>query len=175
MMRKFIWLILCGVGLSSCLNHQYLKKYSGLNQSKSIVTDDAIITFHTTKKDVKTWKRREYTWFKTGKIYQTIGYYDGELLHGAYQEEHPERKGIATTGVYAKGKKKGSWTTYNGGKVAGVEFYRFGQMYKSREFFTEGRRITHYKRDKPVKSKEWIGDSLVVVQSNRSIFRLLRK
>lgn len=104
-------------------------------------------------KDVKTKVNNEltYHWYKSDRILQTKGGYDGKLLHGVYAEFYLNNN-LKEKGVYKKGLKNGEWKTwYENGQLKEVSRYCHGLNHGKFQVYNEKGELTllaNYKKGK---------------------------
>lgn len=71
-----------------------------------------IVEIDNTNKNIKPKVEQTYFWFKSKTILSTQGAYQGDLLHGLYQENY-DSKQLKTQGYYKYGLKNGTWSYWD--------------------------------------------------------------
>lgn len=77
-------------------------------QKKVIRTKEYDIEFYVSLKKKRTNKNKEYFWYKSGEIHNSIGNAAGELLHLQYVKYYADNS-LAERGEFEYGLKKGVW------------------------------------------------------------------
>ena len=88
----------------------------------------AIVEVDNRHKKIKPKCEITYTWYKAKAILTTQGAYQGDLLHGLYQENY-DNKQLRLQGVYKYGVKTGSWRYWDkAGKLIKEENWKNGML-----------------------------------------------
>lgn len=70
--------------------------------------------------------KKSYWWYKSGKIHETEGGFDGKLLNGSYRLFY-ENKALKEKGEFKKGLKHGVWKTWHpNGKLREIITWKKG-------------------------------------------------
>ncbi len=72
----------------------------------------AVVEVDNTNKKIKPKAEYTYFWFKSKSILSTEGAYQGDLLHGVYQENYLSKQ-LKTKGSFKYGLKNGIWRYWN--------------------------------------------------------------
>lgn len=88
----------------------------------------AIVEVDNRHKKIKLKSEITYTWYKAKAILTTQGAYQGDLLHGLYQENY-DNKQLKLQGFYKYGVKTGSWSYWDkAGKLIKEENWKNGVL-----------------------------------------------
>lgn len=89
---------------------------------------------------VPTFKAEEelsYSWYKSNKILETIGGYDGKILHGKYSSNYLNNA-LKEKGIYKKGLKVGRWIKwYSDGKIMEIVNWKNGKRHGVYKYFDD--------------------------------------
>lgn len=129
------------------------------NSNRKVISDDDFnYTFFVSTKDRSDFKnKKEYFWFKSGKIHSSQGGVNGQLLHGSYTKSYIQN-GIAEQGEFHYGLKDDTWKLwYENGKLKEVKSWTRGiasGSYKS--FDDKGNLVVSGKFSNNEKNGRWI-------------------
>lgn len=88
----------------------------------------AIVEVDNRHKKIKPQKEVRYTWYKAKSILTTQGAYQGDLLHGVYQENYANKQ-LKVQGTYKYGLKNGIWRYWDeAGKLVKEENWKNGVL-----------------------------------------------
>jgi antitoxin component YwqK of YwqJK toxin-antitoxin module len=129
--------------------------------------------FHVTIETPKPHLSYKYFWFSSGRIHQTVGGYDGKLLHGEYKVTDPEQR-LLEQGNWRMGRKWGNWYTwYPDGKLKSLTRHRYrSEMQFIEEYDAQGNRSRkgYIKKDQFTGQQQVrIKDSTIVVTYKNGI------
>ncbi|MCT4581138.1 MAG: hypothetical protein N4A35_06945 [Flavobacteriales bacterium] len=118
-----------------CLIFSFMISFSFLAQEKTrripITTKDgtkALVEVDNRHKKIKTHSKYTYSWYKAKAILHTQGAYQGDLLHGIYQENYSSKQ-LKVKGEYRYGLKTGRWRYWDeNGKLTKEEHWKKGTI-----------------------------------------------
>ena len=131
-------------------------------QRKYIRSGDYDIVCHVALKTISDFTEgRNYYWFKTGEIHQSVSQAGGLVLHEQYQKFYRSKQ-LAESGHFNYGLKNGEWRTwYENGNIESIYKYKNGHKngyfmhYDSDGVLTLSGNYSHNR-----KSKTWINHKL---------------
>jgi len=147
---SFLAFIILLMSVSSDLQRKYIR--SG---------DYDIVCYVSLKKTGNYNEGREYYWFKTGEIHNSVSSAGGLVLHDKYEKFYRSKQ-LAERGIFDYGLKDGEWRTwYENGYLESICKWNNGQ--KNGVFLSYGEDGTlvlsgNYKKDEKIKT--WINHKL---------------
>lgn len=152
-MKKILLFIICTfllLSVSPDLQKKYIRSgkydiicYVSLNRLKNYV------------------EGREYYWYKTGEVHNSVSQVGGLVLHDAYQKFFSSKQ-LAEHGSFDFGLKDGEWRTwYENGNIESVTNWKHGQkdgLYLS--YDEDGILVLSGSYNNNKKSKAWINHKL---------------
>ncbi|MCK8480935.1 toxin-antitoxin system YwqK family antitoxin [Psychroserpens algicola] len=152
-MKKLV-LIIMGVTLFLSVNSDV--------QRKQIRSGDYDIVCYVALKEIKHFiEGREYFWFKTGEIHNSISQSGGLVLHNEYEKFYRSRQ-LAEKGNFDYGLKDGEWRTWHeNGNIQSISTWKNGQ--KNGLFLSydeDGTKIQSGTYNNNEKTKLWINHKL---------------
>ncbi|MCT4582991.1 MAG: hypothetical protein N4A35_16380 [Flavobacteriales bacterium] len=88
-------------------------------------------------KEYKVKLNETYFWYKSNKVIQTVGGYQGKLLNGYYIESYPNGQ-LKLKGCFCRGQQCGEWKYWNEeGKLQRVEQWKQNQLHGKVTYFKD--------------------------------------
>lgn len=89
------------------------------------------------KKERKVKLTSTYFWYKSNQIIQTVGGYQGQLLHGHYIESYPNGQ-LKLKGFFSYGQQSGEWKYWSEeGKLQRLENWKNNKLHGKIFYFKE--------------------------------------
>lgn len=129
---------------------------------RKVISDDNFnYTFHTTNKEISKFNlRKEYYWYKSGKIHSSFGNVAGHILDGNFKKTFKNNE-IAEQGNFHKGLKDKAWISwYKNGKIKEIKNWNKGFLSGSyKKFDSNGNFLLLGKYVNNKKNGRWINFS----------------